>query len=329
MSDNFEKKKRLLIVEKSMKRFVTMQWNDLRDSILAPRNFSLVDRQLWGQRSRTWRKSKHPLEDNVYQENIHSPRRSKLDDVPVFVKKPVPPPPILPPNDVYSNKSRIIICNPNQDGDWQVQQEEEDQLSSQESNYEEDDYAGVEVVADVHDRELSPHLHQGDTEPPGSRITGLVYGDDVTPLPAPHSGREMDGIDLELWNAVMTPQPPPYLSVEEAERHHDCADERLELYSNDTADYTEVTGYARDDLIVDETTEYTEETEHARDDLLADDVAASSKDVYLEEFNAFYANYDAEAEHMYYREEQEDAENDGYEAYEVEAGNDDYEGEED
>ena len=51
-----------------------------------------------------------------------------------------------------------------------------------------------------------------------------------------------------------------------------------------------------------------------------------AKDAYLEEFNAFYANYDAASEHMYYREEQED---DGYEAYEGEEGNDDYEGEED
>lgn len=138
-------------------------------------------------------------------------------------------------------------------------------------------------------------------------------------------------VDLQLWHALMKPHPPPYLTLEELERHHGCPEDDQEPFSDGTADYDEVTEYARDDLIIDDliiddTADYTEETEFISDDVIEDDVAASSKDAYLEEFNAFYANYEAGAQHMYYEAEQDDVheeavENDGYEAY----GDDDLE----
>ena len=64
----------------------------------------------------------------------------------------------------------------------------------------------------------------------------------------------------------MKPHPPPYLTLEELERHHGCPEDDQEPFSDGTADYDEVTEYARDDLIIDDliiddTADYTEETE--------------------------------------------------------------------
>ena len=83
------------------------------------------------------------------------------------------------------------------------------------------------------------------------------------------------------------------------------------INEDDTADDNEVTEYVPDDVFVD----------------AAD--ASPTGDPYLDEFAAFYANYDEGYSYLYHSEEQGDVyDDDGYEAYEEE-GNDGYGGEED
>ena len=74
-------------------------------------------------------------------------------------------------------------------------------MSSQDSSSQEDDPEGVAVVADVHDRGISPHLYQGDTEPPGFHITGLIYSDDVTPL---HANRKEVKVGMRIYQSIGT-----------------------------------------------------------------------------------------------------------------------------
>ena len=104
MLENYEKKK-LLIVERSLKRFVSMQWENLRETILAPLKAPRVHPDLWGQGTITWRRSKPPLavqteasEDSVYyhenmtlEQEVPVPEFDNLP-VPAYAKKPVPPP---------------------------------------------------------------------------------------------------------------------------------------------------------------------------------------------------------------------------------------------
>ena len=264
MLENYTEKKKMLKIEQSLRRFVSMQWENLRESILAPPMAPLVHPHFWGHKSRSWRKSlphdrMKASEDNVYnQENI-----LQFDVQAAEAKEHIPPPPILPPRgDNYSNKSRIITCQLYQDGDWQVEDEDCNDFLSESST---DESAMITVeAADV-------EIVQDDKEE-----SDLSLG---TPM---GEGRGYLGMEAH---------PPPFLSVQEYENHV----QELNSAHYDGLLYDEYENYEGDDG---------DDGEQEFDvDFSPTEVEQiSEQDRYLAEFNAFYASYE-EATHSTHREE--------------------------
>ena len=182
-----------------------------------------------------------------------------------------------------------MTCQPHQDGDWQVRQEDTDD-SSQVTTSSEEEVKEVGVTAEVHvDDAVTSPIQQGESDHPPMNMDGLRCCDDITPLQqvmTPHPPPFLDMEDHERWVAVMTPHPPPFLTTDE----QNYADEdQGHVYADD---YPEV---------VEAYSDYSEEYVHADN---------KAEDPYLAEFKAFYANYEEGADHLYYREEDDGEETD-------------------
>jgi hypothetical protein len=287
-----EEKKKYCALEEKLRHFVSKQWEHLHRSVKS-RSVKTIDPVFWGHKTRTLRRSRN-----------HAGSSPPLPSQP---PEPLPLPPRVKKRDKFTNRSTFLACQ--EDGDWLVEQSEED-TSSEISTIEVEVFE--EIIAEVHATNTE-HICQGTTNYPTTGIEGLIYGDDITYVPP--VDRQVE-ITVDLDEAIcpevrqaMTANPPPFSSITEAREvlGAQAGDEWLAQsvhqveYDFDEDDYCS----QLDDYDDDVPRENDDDNNVPREAFSQSN--ASVQDPYLAEFSQYYANYEEGADYLYYRDEDGDA----------------------
>ena len=173
--------------------------------------------------------------------------------------------------DTYSNVSRILTCPTISAPNNQVEVDQEAVSNSLESSTDSSlEDKELEAAVEAQDEALL----QGETN---SEVACLVYGVDSPPV--------------DLYTQVMTPYPPPFLTVQEMEQGYANDDyftehEEEENSLTPQGDY----GYSVQE-------EYDAYQEDLSNTVQVDSI--TERNDYNAEFAAYYANYEEGAPHLY------------------------------
>jgi hypothetical protein len=292
-----DEKKKYCALEKKLRHVVSKQWEHLHRSVKSM-SVKSIHPEFWGHKTQTLRRSRNHV--------------GSSPPLPSQPPNPVPLPPRVEKHDEYTNKSTILACQ--EDGDWQVAQSEED-ASSEISTIEVAVYE--EIIAEVH-APAPEHICQGTTDSPTKGIEGLIYGDDITPVPpvdrqveitAPNGDVDRDEAICPEVRQAMTAHPPPFSSITEAREvlGAKAGDEWL-AHSLHQVEYD-----FDEDAYCSQLDDHDDDVPRRDDDdnnIHREDCSqsnASVQDPYLAEFSQYYANYEEGADYLYYRDEDDDA----------------------
>lgn len=280
-----KEKRKLELTASRLQKRINWQLSDLTISIKIRSQADLIHPGLWGHHTKRWLKGQPTLRSGPA--TINSPDR-------------VPTPPPLPSlqNDSYSNVSKIITCHTISDNQVGYDRLEYDAVQGYEAVEEHDavqeydamqEYDAVQlhceqesssvlVHHEMHEETVPSSIMQGETRSPAWGIDCLMYGDDTTPIDS-------------VYRQVMTPHPPPFLTLDEYDGAQECPETFIDHTEYDAEEVCD------DEDILEQSEIYS---------------ATPEKSAY-DDFAAFYANYEEGAEYLYYREYEQDAEDD-YEA---------------